>query len=163
MPGAPEYPAQPSVLAVVPGARLAVREIGREEGMQTTGRIVGHLLQADATGASPAVRDRNGADHEYLAVMAAPAAAGQGIVRRSGDRSCRGRRSRFPRPRRARPGGCDRRPPCCAAVWHTTARPICRSRGRAGVAAAAPRCRCNGWPSDRRPRTIGSAAAWSGA
>src|SRR3954454_17653680 len=55
-------------------------EIGREEGMQASGRIVGHLLQADATGASPVVRDLDGADHEYLALMAAPAATGQGIV-----------------------------------------------------------------------------------
>src|SRR3954463_16812303 len=45
-------------------------EIGREEGMQTTGRIVGHLLQADATGAGPAILDLDGADHGYLAVMA---------------------------------------------------------------------------------------------
>src|SRR3954470_16562687 len=77
--------------------------------------------------------------------------------------SCCGRRSRFRRLRRARPGGYGRWPPCCAAVWHTTARPICRSRGRAGVAVAAPRCRWNGWPSGRRPKTTGSAAAWSGA
>src|SRR5918997_926415 len=55
-------------------------EIGLEEGMQTTGRVIGHLLQADATGAGPAVRDLDGADQEYLAFMAAPAAAGQGIV-----------------------------------------------------------------------------------
>src|SRR3954462_5049662 len=54
-------------------------EIGLEEGMQTVGRIVGHLLQADAPGAGPAVLDLDGADHEYLAVMAAPATAGQGI------------------------------------------------------------------------------------
>src|SRR5438270_10304764 len=43
-------------------------EIGLEEGVQATGRIVGHLLQADATGA--AIRDLDGADHEYLALMA---------------------------------------------------------------------------------------------
>src|SRR5215210_6529653 len=55
-------------------------EIGLEKGMQTIGRIVGHLLQADATGAGPAVLDLDGTDHEYLALMAAPAAAGQGIV-----------------------------------------------------------------------------------
>src|SRR5215213_2638938 len=36
--------------AVGPGGG-AGGEIGREERMQTTGRIVGHLLQADATGA----------------------------------------------------------------------------------------------------------------
>src|SRR5215210_5145658 len=60
-------------------------EIGREEGMQTTGRIVGHLLQADATGAGPAGRDLDGANHEYLALMATPAAAGQGIVLAAAD------------------------------------------------------------------------------
>src|SRR5215217_9267245 len=47
-------------------------EIGLEEGMQASGRIVGHLLQADATGAGPAVRDLNGANYEHLALMAAP-------------------------------------------------------------------------------------------
>src|SRR5215210_3338863 len=41
-------------------------EIGGEEGMQATGRIVGHLLQADATGAGSAVRDLNGANYEHL-------------------------------------------------------------------------------------------------
>ena len=55
-------------------------EIGLEEGMQAIGRIVGHLLQADAAGAGPAICNLDGADHEYLALMAAPAAAGQGIV-----------------------------------------------------------------------------------
>src|SRR5918998_5077864 len=38
-------------------------EIGLEKGMQTTGRIVGHLLQADTTGAGCAVLDLDGADH----------------------------------------------------------------------------------------------------
>jgi hypothetical protein len=42
-------------------------------------------LQADATGAGPAVLDFYGADHEYLALMAAPAAAGQGIVLAAAD------------------------------------------------------------------------------
>src|SRR3569833_2757566 len=50
-------------------------EIGLEEGMQTIGRIVGHLLQADATGAGLAIGDLDGADHEYLALMTAPTAA----------------------------------------------------------------------------------------
>lgn len=59
-------------------------EIGFKEGMQTTGRIVGHLLQADTTGAGSAVLDLDGADHEYLALMAAPA-AGQGIVLAAAD------------------------------------------------------------------------------
>src|ERR671920_2265451 len=35
-------------------------EIGLEEGMQATGRIVGHLLQADAAGAGPAILDLDG-------------------------------------------------------------------------------------------------------
>src|SRR3954447_11847279 len=62
-------------------------EIGLEKGMQTTGRIVGHLLETDAPGAgpAPAVRDLDGADHKYLALMAAPAAAGQGIVLAAAD------------------------------------------------------------------------------
>src|SRR3954451_3706153 len=60
-------------------------EIGLEEGMQTIGRIVGHLLEADATGAGPAILDLDGADYEYLALMAAPAAAGQGIVLAAAD------------------------------------------------------------------------------
>src|SRR6476646_11152448 len=60
-------------------------EIGLEEGMQTTGRIVGHLLQADATWAGSTALDFDGADHEYLALMAAPAAAGQGIVLAAAD------------------------------------------------------------------------------
>src|SRR3954467_3410445 len=51
-------------------------EIGLEKGMQTIGRIVGHLLEADATGAGSAVLDLDGADHEDFALMAAPAAAG---------------------------------------------------------------------------------------
>jgi hypothetical protein len=42
-------------------------------------------LQANATGAGPAVRDLDGADHEHLALMAAPAAAGQGIVLAAAD------------------------------------------------------------------------------
>ena len=48
--------------------------------MQTIGRIVGHLLEADAAGAGPAICNLDGADHEYLALMTAPAAASQGIV-----------------------------------------------------------------------------------
>ena len=57
-------------------------EIGLEKGMQTIGRIVGHLLEADATGA---VSDLDGADHENFALMAAPAAAGQRIVLAAAD------------------------------------------------------------------------------
>src|SRR4051794_32131550 len=60
-------------------------KIGREERMQTTGRIVGHLLQADATGAGSAVLDFYGTDNECLALMTAPAAAGQGIVLAAAD------------------------------------------------------------------------------
>src|SRR3954468_7707688 len=62
-------------------------EIGLEEGMQTIGRIVGHLLETDATGAGsgPAVRDLDGADHKDLALLAASAAAGQGIVLAAAD------------------------------------------------------------------------------
>src|SRR3954451_18937047 len=52
-------------------------EIGLEEGMQTRGRIVGHLLEADATGAGCAVINLDGANYEHLALMAAPTATGQ--------------------------------------------------------------------------------------
>ena len=45
------------------------------------------------------------------------------------------------------------RRPCCGAAWRTAATPSCRSRERVGVAVAAPRCRWNGSPSDRPPRT----------
>ena len=74
--------------AVGPGGG-AGGEIGLEEGMQTTGRRVGHLLQADATGAGPAVldldgADLDGADHEHLALTAAPA-AGRRIVLAAAD------------------------------------------------------------------------------
>src|SRR3954453_957748 len=43
-------------------------EIGLEEGMQTIGRIVGHLLETDASGAGPgpATLDLDGADHQHL-------------------------------------------------------------------------------------------------
>ena len=51
----------------------------------------------------------------------------------------------------------------CGAAWRRSARPSCRSRGRADVAVARPRCRWSGWPSDRPPRTRWSATVWSGA
>src|SRR5262245_42370895 len=73
MSGPAEYPDQPSVFAVAPGARLALRK-----GCRPLGRIVGHLLQADAAGAGPTVLDLDGADHEHLALVAAPAATRQG-------------------------------------------------------------------------------------
>ena len=41
------------------------------------------------------------------------------------------------------------------AAWRRSATLSCRSRERAGVAVAGPRCRWNGWPSDRRPEPSG--------
>ena len=48
--------------------------------MQAGGRVVGQFGQADAAGSGAAVLDLNGADDQHLALMAAAAAAGQGIV-----------------------------------------------------------------------------------
>src|SRR5206468_10353321 len=55
-------------------------EIGREEGVQAGGRVIGYLFEADAAGAATAVLHLDGADDEDLGLMAAPAAAGGGIV-----------------------------------------------------------------------------------
>ena len=48
--------------------------------MQAVGRVVRHLGEADAAGAGPAVRHLDGADEKELALVAAPAAAGEGIM-----------------------------------------------------------------------------------
>ena len=125
-----------------------------DDRVQALGGIVLDGEQRDAAWAAGVHLDRAGDRH--LALMAAPAAAGEGIV------FCgRGFRSRRPRPgRRAGPG---RARPCCGAAWRRAARRSCTTRGRAAFAAAARRCRWNGSPSGRRPRTRWSAAAWSRA
>jgi hypothetical protein len=41
--------------------------------MEAGGRVIGHLAQADATGAQPAVFDLDGANDQHFALMAAPA------------------------------------------------------------------------------------------
>ena len=70
-------------------------EIGLEKGMQTIGRIVGHLLQADATGAGPAVRDLKTARQQMLDL--APVAAGAADQYRTSDAAVVIARSRMSR------------------------------------------------------------------
>jgi len=55
-------------------------EVGGEEGVEAGGRVVGHLAQANATGAKAAVFDLDGADDQHFALMAAPATAGDRVV-----------------------------------------------------------------------------------
>jgi hypothetical protein len=55
-------------------------EVGGEEGVEAGGRVIGHLAQADATGAKPTVFDLDGADDQYFALMAAPATARDRVV-----------------------------------------------------------------------------------
>ena len=66
---------------------------------------------------------------------------------------CCGRRSRFRRPRPGRRARCGRHD--ARRSWRTAATPSSRSRERVGVAVAAPRCRWNGSPSDRRAEPSG--------
>ena len=55
-------------------------QVGGEEGMQAAGRVIGHLVQADASGPSTVAFDFDGADDKDLAVMAATATAADRIV-----------------------------------------------------------------------------------
>src|SRR5262249_23517461 len=55
-------------------------EVGGEEGVEAGGRVIGHLAQADATGAQPAIFDLDGADDQHFALMAAPATARDRVV-----------------------------------------------------------------------------------
>ena len=48
-------------------------------------------------------------------------------------------------------------------AWRQASRRCDRTRSRAASATARRRCRCNGWPSDRRPGTGSRATAWFGA
>ena len=48
--------------------------------MEAGGRVVGHLAQANATGAKAAVFDLDGADDQHFALMAAPATAGDRVA-----------------------------------------------------------------------------------
>ena len=57
------------------GARLVARKAWR-----LSSRVIGHLAQADATGAEAAIFYLNSADDQHFALMAAPAAAGDRIV-----------------------------------------------------------------------------------
>ena len=116
------------------------------------GRVVGDLAEPDAARSGTAVGHLDRADHEDFALMAAPAAAltGSFLLRQTSSVL-----STSIRPdSRLRPGATMLR----RSLAHVT-KPICRSRGRADVAVAAPRCRWNGWPSGRRPGTRWSAAA----
>ena len=51
-----------------------------EEGVQTAGRVIGHLVQADASGPSAVADDLDGANNQDLALVAATATARQQIV-----------------------------------------------------------------------------------
>jgi hypothetical protein len=51
-------------------------EVGGEEGVETGGRVISNLAEADAAGAKPAVFDLDGTDDQHFAQMAAPATAG---------------------------------------------------------------------------------------
>ena len=58
-------------------------------------------------------------------------------------------------PRRSRPdrtAGCTRGWPGHGEAWRRASKRCDRTRFRAASATAGRRCRCNGWPSDRRPR-----------
>src|SRR5690348_18243914 len=55
-------------------------EVADNKGMQAVGRVVGHLLQADAAWAGPTVLHLDGADDQHLALVTAAPTAGHGIV-----------------------------------------------------------------------------------
>ena len=48
--------------------------------METGGRVISNLAEADAAGAKPAFLDLDGTDDQHFALMAAPATAGYRIV-----------------------------------------------------------------------------------
>src|SRR6201984_3824283 len=50
-------------------------DVDGEEGVEAGGRVIGDLAEANAPGAKAAVFDLDGADNQYLALMAAPATA----------------------------------------------------------------------------------------
>src|SRR6201993_2555219 len=55
-------------------------DVDGEEGVEAGGRGIGDLAEANAPGAKAAVFDLDGADNQYLALMAAPATARDRIV-----------------------------------------------------------------------------------
>src|SRR5207245_3442861 len=55
-------------------------EVGGEEGVEAGGRVIGDLAEADAAGAEAAIVELDSADDQHLALMTAPAAAGNRIV-----------------------------------------------------------------------------------
>ena len=66
-------------------------------------------------------------------------------------------------PRRSRPdrtAGCARGWPWRGEAWRQASRRCGRTQSQAASATARRRCRCNGWPSDRRPGTRSRATAW---
>src|SRR5271170_1531891 len=131
-------PAQPS---------QDVRTAGKfgPEGMQTAGRVVGHLGETDA--ARTAILDLDRADDDDFTLVTASATTSHRTMLYCG------RRSRFHRPRPVRRADCGSVLPCGGAAWRRSPKPTCTSRERAGVAVAVPRCRWSGSPSDRSPRT----------
>ena len=55
-------------------------EVAGDEGVQAVGRVVGHLVQADAAWTGPTVLHLDGTDDQHLALVAAATTAGHGIV-----------------------------------------------------------------------------------
>jgi len=112
-------------------------KVGGEEGVETDGRVIGHLAQANAPGAKPAVFDLDGADNQHFALMAAPATTRDRVVFAAArdlgfiDFDEPGERAATRREH-------------AAAQWRRSATPSCRSRKRAGAAVAEPRCHWSG-------------------
>ena len=147
MPDAPGWPAQPSVLAVAPGARLAPRKACRPGGEVLDPR------QADPAG--PTLADLDSAGDQQLALVAAPtAAARRFILGAAGDQAF----VHFDQARQRHALWCDHGP---AQLGGEQPCGLVGTQAEAGVAA--PRSRWSAWPSDRRPRTTRSAPAWSRA
>ena len=55
-------------------------DVGGEEGVEASGRVISDLAQADTAGAKAAVLDLDGADNQHFAVMATPTTARDRIV-----------------------------------------------------------------------------------
>jgi hypothetical protein len=55
-------------------------EVRGEEGVEAGGQVIGHLAQADATGAKAVVFDLDVADNQHFALMGTPATARDRVV-----------------------------------------------------------------------------------
>ena len=135
--------------------RGADGEVGAQEGVQAAGGEVLDPPHADPAG--PTLADLDSASDQQLDLVAAPAAAARRVVLgAAGDQP-------FVRLDQARQRHALRRD-------HGPAQPGCEQPcglvgplGRTASGVAAPRSRWSAWPSDRRPRTMRSAPAWSRA